>query len=96
MLRYCMKRREDELSFEGAWNKQLKEEEEIKQKEEEHEPQKEVKVHEEHSFRGQRDVVENRTEFRVTNKQEETVEKKHVEVLSEPSSKEGDDFDVEW
>lgn len=87
-----MQRRVDELSFEGAWAKQLKDEEkEVVPTEE-----KEVKVHEAPKFRGQRDTVENRTEIRMTTKQQPAPEKKQVNVVAEPSSKEGDDFDVEW
>ncbi len=87
-----MERRVDDLSFEGAWKKQYKEE----QKETAPAEKKEVKVHEAPAFRGQRDVVEKRSEIRMAPKQQNAPAKKHVEVLSEPSSKEGDDFDVEW
>ena len=58
--------------------------------------QKDVKVHEAPVFRGQRDVVETRTEIRMAKKQQPTPEKKEVNVVAEVSSKEGDDFDVEW
>jgi len=87
-----MQRRKDDLTFEGAWKNQVKEE----AKEVAPAEKKEVKVHEAPVFRGQRDVVENRTQIRMPTKQQSTPEKKHVEVVSEPSSKEGDDFDVEW
>lgn len=53
-------------------------------------------MHEAPAFRGQRDVVETRSEIRMSKKQQPAPEKKHVEVVSQPSSKEGDDFDVEW
>ncbi|MAX46194.1 MAG: hypothetical protein CMB24_05285 [Euryarchaeota archaeon] len=87
-----MQRRKDDLTFEGAWKNQVKEE----AKEVAPAEKKEVKVHEAPVFRGQRDVVENRTQIRMPTKQQSTPEKKNVEVVSEPSSKEGDDFDVEW
>jgi len=87
-----MERRADDLSFEGAWVNQLKDEKEEKPPTE----KKEVKVHEKPSFRGQRDIVDNRSEIKMTTKQVPVPEKKHVEVLAEPTSKEGDDFDVEW
>jgi len=87
-----MQRRKDDLTFEGAWKNQVKEE----AKEVAPAEKKEVKVHEAPVFRGQRDVVENRTHIRMPTKQQSTPEKKNVEVVSEPSSKEGDDFDVEW
>ena len=87
-----MERRADEFSFEGAWANQLKDEKEQKPPTE----KKEVKVHEKPSFRGQRDIVDNRSEIKVATKQTPKPEKKHVEVLAEPTSKEGDDFDVEW
>ena len=87
-----MERRVDDLSFEGAWKNQVKEE----QKEQASVEQKEVKVHEAPAFRGQRDVVETRTEIRMATKQQPAPEKKEVNVVAEVSSKEGDDFDVEW
>lgn len=87
-----MQRRVDDMSFEGAWNNQFKEEQEKKATEE----KKEVKAHEAPVFRGQRDVVEKRTEITMKKKQEPVPEKKKVEIVAEPSSKEGDDFDVEW
>ncbi|MGY8745608.1 MAG: hypothetical protein ACKVG2_03555 [Candidatus Poseidoniales archaeon] len=87
-----MERRVDDLSFEGAWAKQLKEEKkELSPKE-----QKEVNIHEDPAFRGQRDIVEKRTEIKMVSKQEVITEKKKVEVVAEPSSKEGDDFEIEW
>ena len=87
-----MQRRKDDLTFEGAWRNQVKEEaKEIAPAE-----KKEVKVHEAPAFRGQRDVVENRAQIRMPSKQQPAPEKKQVEVVSEASSKEGDDFDVEW
>ena len=87
-----MERRVDDLSFEGAWKKQLKEE----QKEQLPAKEKEAKNHEDPAFRGQRDVVETRTEIRMATKQQPAPEKKEVNVVAEVSSKEGDDFDVEW
>ena len=87
-----MERRVDDLSFEGAWKNQVKEE----QKEVAPAEKKEVKVHDAPAFRGQRDVVENRAQIRMPTKQQPAPEKKQVEVVSRPSSKEGDDFDVEW
>tara|TARA_B100000925_G_scaffold168342_1_gene126654 strand:+ start:181 stop:444 length:264 start_codon:yes stop_codon:yes gene_type:complete len=87
-----MGKRVDDLSFEGAWKNQVKEE----QKEQVSAEQKDVKVHEAPVFRGQRDVVETRTEIRMAKKQQPTPEKKEVNVVAEVSSKEGDDFDVEW
>ena len=87
-----MERRNDKLSFEGAWAKQLKEEKkELPSKE-----QKEVKIHEDPAFRGQRDIVEKRTEIKVTSKKDVIAEKKQVEIVTEPSSKEGEDFEIEW
>ena len=50
-----MQRRKDDLTFEGAWKNQVKEE----AKEVAPAEKKEVKVHEAPAFRGQRDVVEN-------------------------------------
>jgi len=87
-----MERRIDDLSFEGAWKNQVKEE----QTEQVPAEQKEAKVHEAPAFRGQRDIVETRTEIRMAKKQQSTPEKKEVNVVAEVSSKEGDDFDVEW
>ena len=40
--------------------------------------------------------MEKRQEIRMTSKQQPAPEKKNVKVVAEPSSKEGDDFDVEW
>ena len=79
-----MERRADDSSFENAWDNQFNEE------------KKEVKIHDKPSFRGQRDVEDNRSEIKMATKQTPAPEKKHVEVLAEPTSKEGDDFDVEW
>ena len=62
LQRICMERRADEFSFEGAWAKQFKEEKEkpiVKEKEE-------VKIHETPEFRGQRDIVEKRVEFKMS------------------------------
>lgn len=87
-----MERRVDDLSFEGAWKNQIKEEQkDVTPKEE-----KEVKVHDAPKFRGQRDVVEKRSEIKMAKKGQPEPEKKHATVVSELSSKQGDDFDVEW
>ena len=53
-----MEKDADDLSFEGAWAKQVKEEKE------EHSPKArtEVKIHDGPKFRGQRDIVEKRTD----------------------------------
>ena len=87
-----MERRAEDLSFEGAWNNQYKDE----KKEKVPEDKKEVKIHDKPSFRGQRDIEDNRSEIKMATKQVPAPEKKNVEVLAEPTSKEGDDFDVEW
>ncbi len=87
-----MERRADELSFEGAWANQLKKE----KKEQTTKEQKEIKNHDGPAFRGQRDIVEKRTEIKMVSHKKNIEEKKQVEVVSEPSSKEGEDFDVEW
>ncbi|MBT4067008.1 MAG: hypothetical protein HOE76_07315 [Euryarchaeota archaeon] len=87
-----MEKSRDDLSFEGAWAKQLKEEKE----EPVAETQTEVKTHDAPAFRGQRDIVEKRTEIKVTTKKHPAPEKKQVEIVAEPSSKEGDDFEVGW
>ena len=65
-----MERRVDDLSFEGAWKNPVKEE----QKEQTPAEQKEVKVHEAPAFRGQRDVVETRSEIRMATKQQPSTE----------------------
>jgi hypothetical protein len=87
-----MERRVDDLSFEGAWKNQIKEE----QKEVTPTEKKEVKVHDVPKFRGQRDVVEKRSEIKMAKKEQPEPEKKQADVVSELSSKQGDDFDVEW
>ncbi len=87
-----MERRVDDLSFEGAWKNQIKEE----QKEVTPTEKKEVKVHDAPKFRGQRDVVEKRSEIKMAKKEQPEPEKKQAAVVSELSSKQGDDFDVEW
>ena len=69
LQRMCMERRADEFSFEGAWAKQFKEEKEkpiVKE-------QEEVKKHESPEFRGQRDVVEKRTEFKMSSNKKTTL-----------------------
>ena len=87
-----MERRVDDLSFESAWKNQIKEE----QKEVTLTEKKEVKVHEAPSFRGQRNVVEKRAEIIMKKKEESKPIQKQTEVVTELSSKQGDDFDVEW
>ena len=87
-----MERRVDDLSFEGAWKNQITEE----QKEVTPTEEKEVKVHDAPKFRGQRDVVEKRSEIKMAKKEQPEPEKKQAAVVSELSSKQGDDFDVEW
>ena len=87
-----MERRVDDLSFEGAWKNQIKEE----QKEVTPTEKKEVKVHDAPKFRGQRDVVEKRTEIIMKKKEQPKPIQKQAEVVTELSSKQGDDFDVEW
>ena len=87
-----MERRVDDLSFEGAWKNQIKEE----QKKVTPTEKKEVKVHDAPKFRGQRDVVEKRSEIKMAKKEQPEPEKKQATVVSELSSKQGDDFDVEW
>ena len=68
LQRMCMERRADEFSFEGAWDKQFKEEKEKTTPKEQSDVkvQEEVKKHESPEFRGQRDVVEKRTEFKMS------------------------------
>ncbi len=92
LQRGVMERRTDELSFGGAWAKQLKEE----KKEPPTKEQKDIKTHDGPAFRGQRDIVEKRAEIKMVSDLKVVEEKKQVEVVAEPSSKEGDDFDVEW
>ena len=87
-----MEKRADDSSFENAWDNQFNEEKKEKTPAE----KKEIKIHDKPSFRGQRDVEDHRSEIKMATKQVTAPEKKHVEVLAEPSSKEGDDFDVEW
>jgi len=87
--------KDDDLSFEGAWKKQFKQEQEEPVKEVEEEATKSVKEVQEPTFRGQKDMVENRSAFIMPSKPKEE-EKKEVEVVKTASSKEGDDFDVEW
>jgi hypothetical protein len=89
-----MKRRPDELSFEGAWEKQYVEEKKDTDSKSE---KKEVEVYKEPSFRGQRNIVENRNQLKMPNRKKvEKKEKKEVTIVEAPSSKEGDEFDVEW
>lgn len=88
-----MERKKDKLTFEGAWNEQLKQENDGKIPSE----VKAVKKFEEPKFRGQRDGKETRSEFIVAKKNsEEQKPQKKSNVVDELSSKEGDDFDVEW
>lgn len=86
-----MKRKADDLSFEGAWGKSVEKEEVARA-----EPKKEVKVHDKPAFRGQRNIIENRKSIILPSKKTETAEKQEVAVVDKPSSKEGDDFDVQW
>lgn len=69
LQRMCMERRADEFSFEGAWDKQFKEEKEKPAVKE----QEEVKKHETPEFRGQRDIVEKRTEFKMSSNKKTTL-----------------------
>ena len=88
-----MERKKDKLTFEGAWNEQLKQENDNNIPSE----VKTVKKFEEPKFRGQRDIKETRSEFIVAKKStEEQKPQKKSNVVDELSSKEGDDFDVEW
>jgi len=50
--------KDDDLSFEGAWKKQFKQEQEEPVKEVEEEATKPVKEVQEPTFRGQKDMVE--------------------------------------
>ena len=88
-----MERKKDKLTFEGAWDDQLKQENDDKKTSE----TKPVKKFEEPKFRGQRDIEEKRTEFIVSKKATKNSKpQKTVEIVKELSSKEGDDFDVQW
>ena len=87
--------KDDDLSFEGAWKKQFKQEQEEPVKKVEEEEPKPVKEVQEPTFRWQKDMVENRSAFIMPSKPKEE-EKKEVEVVKTASTKEGDDFDVEW
>jgi len=87
-----MKKRDDDLNFESAWDNQFKEEQEKKTTAD----KKEAKKHVAPVFRGQRNVIEKRSEIIMKKKQEQVHEKKDAKVVAEISSKEGDDFDVEW
>lgn len=81
LQRMCMERRADEFSFEGAWAKQFKEEKKkpiVKE-------QEEVKKHETPEFRGQRDIVEKRVEFKMSSNKK-TTPPKVTEVLGTNSS----------
>ena len=69
-----MQRRKDDLTFEGAWRNQVKEE----AKEVVPAEKKEVKVHEAPAFRGQRDVVENRAQIRMKAYQTATCARKEA------------------
>ena len=60
------------------------------------ETQTEGKTKDATAVRGKRDIVEKRTAVKVTTKKHPAPEKKQVEIVAEPSSKEGDDFDVGW
>ena len=88
-----MERKKDKLTFEGAWDNQVKQENDDKKTSE----AKPVKKFEEPKFRGQRDVEEKRTEFVVSKKvTKDSKPQKTADVVKELSSKEGDDFDVQW
>ena len=41
-------------------------------------------------------MVEKRQEFMMTSKPKQEQPKKEAKIVEKPSSKEGDDFDVEW
>lgn len=87
LQRMCMERRADEFSFEGAWDKQFKEEKEKTTPKEQSDVkvQEEVKKHESPEFRGQRDVVEKRTEFKMSSNKK-TTPPKVTEALGPNSS----------
>ena len=72
--------------------------EEAKEEQNEAQEVKQTIKFEEPVFRGQRDVIEKRSQIimpsRDDNKDHQP--KKVVEVISEPTSKMGDEFDVEW
>lgn len=90
LQRMCMERRADEFSFEGAWAKQFKEENEkpiVKD-------QEEVKKHETPEFRGQRDIVEKRVEFKMSSNKK-TAPPKVTEELSSKSSQPEDNDTTE-
>ena len=85
-----MERRSDEFSFEGAWAKQFDEEKKKTVVKE----QTEVKKHESPTFRGQRDIVENRTEFKMSSNKKTTPIKqseKTPPVTTESSQKDAMD-----
>ena len=89
-----MKRKLDEMSFEGAWEKQYDEEKATENSKSE---EKEIKVYHEPAFRGQRDIVDKRSQIKMPSKQKENpVKEKEITIVDTPSSKEGDEFDVEW
>ena len=88
-----MERKKDKLTFEGAWKDQVKQENDHRETTE----NKPVKKFEEPKFRGQRDVEEKRTEFIVSKRViKDSKPQKTADVVKELSSKEGDDFDVQW
>ena len=88
-----MERKKDKLTFEGAWKDQVKQENDHRKTTE----NKPVKKFEEPKFRGQRDVEEKRTEFIVSKRViKDSKPQKTADVVKELSSKEGDDFDVQW
>mgnify|MGYP006226888545 FL=1 len=90
-----MKRRTDDMSFENAWEKQYADESKGAPAKGPKEVD-DVKVHHPPAFRGQRDTVEKRDQFKMPKRRAPIQEKKQVKVVDQPSSKEGDDFDVEW
>ena len=85
-----MKQDSDDLGFDDAWKKGIVEQEADSKE------QKPVKVHEKPVFRGQRNIVEDRKSMVLPAKKSTSVEKKEVDVAELPSSKEGDEFDVQW
>mgnify|MGYP001195293894 CR=1 FL=1 len=87
-----MQDQNDDLTFEGAWNNQFKDE----TKKPEMKVKSEIKTFEKPTFRGKRDVIEKRSKIIVTSKKRLEEPTKKVEVVNQLSSKEGDDFDVEW
>ncbi|MDP6869959.1 MAG: hypothetical protein QGI21_04225 [Candidatus Poseidoniaceae archaeon] len=90
-----MERKTDDLSFEGAWDNQYENEKKTSEKSLK---KSEGPIHEKPAFRGQRDIVEKRSQIVMSAKKNTTpkIEKKNANVVERLSSKDGDDFDVEW